>query len=1213
MDGEPFIVDVRLDGTDFIPTLVDSGCLCYSAISERLFQSLRLPSLRITPRRLEGAAGNNAESDTILDTVSYASTDIDGYQQKRVFFYVVPGLAYDLILGKPWLEDADVTLSAREGCLDIGVSNTRVWNRRKTSHKPPQLKITQVMAAAFMADVRRTRRENKKDGINIDAGVYAVSIADIDKALKQKPRSDPRLKLPPQYHEWLNVFDRALADKLPIHRKGVDLHIEVEKDEDGKEKTIPWGPLYGMSREELLVLRKTLTELLDKGFIRASNSPAAAPVLMVKKPGGGVRFCVDYRALNNMTRKDRYPLPLFTETLRNIAKARWFTKLDIIAAFHKIRIAEGEEWKTAFRTRYGLFEWRVIPFGLTGAPAAFQRYINSVLQDYLDDFVSAYVDDVLIYSSGSLKDHRKKVGQVLDRLGKAGLQVDIDKCEFETKKVKYLGYVIEAEVGLRVDPEKIMAIREWATPSSVKAVRGFIGFANFYRMFIPEFSDIAEPLTNLTKKDVPFHWNDRCDQAFEKLKELLITAPVLAHFDPDKETMVEADSSGHATGGLLLQKDQNGIWQPVAYHSKKHSPTEVNYPIHDKELLAIVRCLDAWSPELHMVKNFTVLTDHKNLKYFYRERQLSERQVRWSEFLSGFNFTLEWRPGKTMGKPDALSRRVQDLPADYDDERLRARFIRLFQNKHLRNTAIQTLTAVDIDFTKDVRLFEDHEMQELWLKGRQEDMLYQELTRLVAKKERNLPTQLQKEKSVSMAECTLDERGLLQFRGRIWIPNCEPLRTRIIQDIHDSHITGHPGRDLTYAILSRRFFWSGAASDVRQFVRNCEICGRNTIWRDTKKGLLKPLPIPERIWSEISIDFITDLPPSGPDNATNCMVVTDRLTKGVELESMHDLSAEAVTQRLFERHYPIHGIPTAVTSDRGPQFVSDLWKHFCKLLNIEQRLSTAFHPQTDGATERMNQEIEKMIRIWAVYTQDNWSSLLPIVMGAINNRESASTGISPFFFMHGYHNDPIQLVEAHPTQTEAKKDGKTLAESFLTRLQDATEWAQAAIATAQERQEVQANKKRTAAPQYKEGDWVFLNLRNVKTSRPSKKLDWLHGKYQVLRQINSHSYLLDVPGKIHPVFHVDLLRYAPNDPLPSQKTGDTQPGPILVDGEEEWLVERILEERTINHGRIVVKQAKVKWQDYAEPTWEPVENVLKTDAWKKWTRKRGQNRRRGGG
>ncbi|GME33632.1 hypothetical protein GTA08_BOTSDO13628 [Neofusicoccum parvum] len=215
-----------------------------------------------------------------------------------------------------------------------------------------------------------------------------------------------------------------------------------------------------MSRDELLVLRKTLTELLDKGFIRVSNSPAAAPVLFVKKPGGGLHFCYDYRALNRLTRKDRYPLPLIQETLNRISKARWFTKLDVIAAFNKIRIKPGDEWLTAFRTRFGLFEWLVTPFGLANAPSTFQRYINWTLQEFLDEFVSAYVDDVLIFTEGSRSQHREHVTKVLEKLQAAGLQLDIDKCEFEVQSTKYLGFIIEAGKGIRMDPEKVKAIQD---------------------------------------------------------------------------------------------------------------------------------------------------------------------------------------------------------------------------------------------------------------------------------------------------------------------------------------------------------------------------------------------------------------------------------------------------------------------------------------------------------------------------------------------------------------------------------------------------------------------------------------------------------------------------------------------------------------------------------------------------------------------------------
>jgi hypothetical protein len=327
------------------------------------------------------------------------------------------------------------------------------------------------------------------------------------------------------------------------------------------------------------------------------------------------------------------------------------------------------------------------------------------------------------------------------------------------------------------------------------------------------------------------------------------------------------------------------------------------------------------------------------------------------------------------------------------------------------------------------------------------------------------------------------------------------------------------------------------------------------------------------------------------------MVVTDRLTKGVELEGLDDISSEAVAKRLFERHYPVHGIPTAITSDRGPQFVSDMWKHFCRLLRIEQRLSTAYHPQTDGATERMNQEVEKILRIWTNYLQENWLDLLPIAMATINERDATSTGLSPFFFMHGYHNEPIQLVEDR--RAENPKEGEAMAEEFIQRLQDANEFAQAAMAMAQEMQQAQANKHRTAAPRYKPGDWVYLNLKNVKTSRPCKKLDWLHAKYQVLEEVNTHAYKLDVPGRIHPVFHVDLLRSVPDDPLPSQQTDHELAQPVLVDGKEMYLVESILDEKKEG----TYKRALVKWVDYSKPTWEPLSTIRHTDAWKQWKKK----------
>ncbi|THC88329.1 hypothetical protein EYZ11_012227 [Aspergillus tanneri] len=575
-----------------------------------------------------------------------------------------------------------------------------------------------------------------------------VTMADIEKALRPKAVTDPKVKLPQQYWPWLDVFSQQLADQLPPHRPGIDHRIPLEKDANGKEASPPYGPLYGMNREELLVLRKTLTDLLGKSYIRVSKSPAASPILLVRKPGGGIRFCVDYRGLNELTVKDRYPLPLVKETLRNMSRARWFTKLDIIAAFHKIRMSPGEEWKTAFRTRYGLFEWNVTPFGLTGAPATFQRYINQVLQEYLDDFVSAYIDDIIIYSSGSIRDHRKKVTEVLSRLKDAGLQCDINKSEFEQHTVKYLGFIIRAGEGVCVDPKKVEAIQSWDKPKSPKDVRSFIGFANFYRSFIPGFSELAAPLVNLTKKNADFVWTHDCQNAFMELKELFIYAPILAHFEEGRETILEADSSGYATGAVLSQIQDDGTLRPCAYLSQKLSPTESNYEIHDKELLSIIRALKEWRPELKMVPRFKILTDHKNLRYFKNARQLSERQVRWTDVLAEFNFELEFRPGKLAARPDALSRRAQDMPQDADDERLAKRFRSIFSRVKVSTNRLQGAPApLDVpappDFTTPVSMFDDPKLQTLWEQARKEDKTYQRITQALYDGDRRLSAELQ--------------------------------------------------------------------------------------------------------------------------------------------------------------------------------------------------------------------------------------------------------------------------------------------------------------------------------------------------------------------------------------------------------------------------------------------------------------------------------------
>ncbi|KAI1000299.1 hypothetical protein K3495_g7894 [Podosphaera aphanis] len=453
--------------------------------------------MKISQRSLQLA--ENDGKQRVIDEITCAEFDIDGRREK-VFGYIIRDLAYDIILGKPWMEHNDVVYLAKKRVIRFGskkygqVVRELGWYenaapeslKKKIQHVATARK---VIRTKFISLMNLARKE-------IGSRIFAISMEDINKALEttsEETLDDVEKKLPHEIKHWSRLFIEDNESKLPPHRPS-DMKIEPLKGDKGRGKQIPWGPLYGMSRDELLVLRKTLNDHLEKGWIRASSSPGGAPVLF-----------------------DRYPLPLIRENLSSISKSTWITKVDIRAAFHKLRVRKVDEEKTAFRTRFGSFEWLVTPFGLQRAPAAFQRYINESLGDYLDQFCTAYLDDILIYTSGDLNDHWVKFEAVFERLNEAGLKLDPKKCEFGVKSTKYFGFVISLGEGIKVDPEKVVTIKSWETPTSVKGVRSFLGFANFYREFIPNFREIARPLLDPTKKDRAFIWLKEHQKSFDDL------------------------------------------------------------------------------------------------------------------------------------------------------------------------------------------------------------------------------------------------------------------------------------------------------------------------------------------------------------------------------------------------------------------------------------------------------------------------------------------------------------------------------------------------------------------------------------------------------------------------------------------------------------------------------------------------------------------------
>lgn len=1029
-----------------------------------------------------------------------------------------------------------------------------------------------------------------------------ITEEDIDKFLKVKePMSKEEIlkKLPPEYHEFVEVFLPKEANELPPHR-AFDHKIELKPGEEP-----PYYRNRPMSARELEVVKKYLDDHLQKGFIRTSTSPAAAPILLAKKPGGGIRVCVDYRGLNALTAKNRYPIPLIRETLDALCNAKYYTKLDIIAAFNRLRMAEGEEWKTAFLTRYGLFEYLVMPFGLQNAPATFQHFINSVLHDFLDRFASAYLDDIIIYSK-SKKEHREHVRKVLLALQKTGLQIDINKCEFTVQETKYLGLIITSN-GIKMDPQKVKAILDWELPTGIKDLQSFLGFANFYRRFIKGFSTIARPLTNMLKGTGPWLLPEEAKVAFENLKMAFTSAPILAYFDPKKKTVLEADASNWASGGVLSQYGEDGMLHPVAYFSAKHSPQECNYEIYDKELLAIIKTLEEWRPELEGIEEeFEIITDHKNLQHFMTTKLLNQRQVRWSEFLSRFNFRIVYRPGKLAVKPDALSRKAEDQPlskTDRSDDRINHRYQQILKKHNISpgmapaHISSLRIYALAVETTTDDLIsacYSTNTSVQDMLAALKDDSI------------RYWPQHLRKELRIAMSECKVVENRIY-YRDRLWIPDDAHLRLNIMTRTHSSAAGGHVGRRKTIDLVKRSYFWPGMTKDIDQFVRHCHLCTRSKVRKEARPGFLKPLQIPFRPWSDISIDYITGLPEC-EGGYKHILVVVDRLTKMRHFIPCVTLEADELAERFIAAVYSLHGLPENIVSDRGSQFVSMLWRALSRRLKIALKFSSAFHPQTNGQTENANAFLEQYLRIFTNFVQNDWVSWLPLAEFACNNQVNDSTGVSPFFANYGFH--PRMGVEpSSPCPPHVSKAARTEffnANSIADRFQRILDFAKSNMALAQEMQEHYANQSRAAASRYKIGDKVWLDTRNIKTERPAKKLDdKFKGPFTVTK-VGTHTVTLDLPKswKIFNTFHTSLVRLREGDPYPGQEevnsreTPERDEGVVVLDtntGEEhkEWRFERILDSRINRRTRRL--QYKIQWAN-SKPTWQPCEDVKGCDS-----------------
>lgn len=969
----------------------------------------------------------------------------------------------------------------------------------------------------------------------------------------KKDEEDFLSVIPKEYHSFIDVFSKEKADILPPHRP-YDHKIILEDN-----VKLPFGPVYSLSHNELKALKEYLDEMLSKGFIRPSTSPAGSPVLFVKKKDGCLRLCVDYRRLNSITKKNVYPLPLINNLLDQLNSSHIYTKIDLRGAYNLVRIAEGDEYKTAFRTRYGSFEYLVMPFGLCNAPATFQHFMNDAFRDMLDQYVIIYLDDILIFSKNK-EDHEQHVKSVLQRLRTHHLFAKSEKCIFHSKEVEFLGYKISEE-GISMDENKVKSILSWPVPKNVKELQSFLGFSNFYRRFILGFSSITRPLHDLTKKGSTFVWSSSCQSAFQTLKSSFTTAPVLIHYDHNRKSIVESDASDTSIAAILSQFDDLNQLHPVAYFSRSLTSAERNYEVHDKELLAICAAFREWRAQLQALPHqITVITDHKSLEYFTTTKSLTRRQARWSEFLSEFNFVIKYRPGKLGLKADALSRKPDMNTASNvstDDNNLqvllpRERFVTLAASY----VAIQNDNSI-ISLIK-AALSQDSKAQEI-------------LSELNANKEE------------TRKFYHLNAEGILLYKNRIYVPNDNDIKLLILKSKHDSVTAGHPGLKKTLKLLRMDFYFPSMFEFTKTYVESCYTCSRNKTSRHKAFGLLQSLPISSRPWSDLSLDFIEPLPLS--DGFDSILVVVDRLTKMAILIPTKTTSSSKDLANSFIQHVIFkHGLPISLVSDRGTKFTSSFWTSICDTLNIQTRYSTAYHPQTDGQSERINQNLEQYLRIYVNYNQDNWQQLLPFAEYVYNSTPHSSTNISPFFANYGFQPTlHIDVLLARHDQ----------AKFYAKNLNELHEFLKSEIQKSNLSAAKYHNRKRLPPPDFKMGDKVWLSTANIKLTRPMRKLsERFIGPFEIIEIISPNAVKLKLPpylNSIHPVFNVSLLKKHRENIIPHRM--QPPPPPVEIEGELEYEVEDILDYRIRNNQ----EQYLVKWVGYEgdedKVTWEPRTHV----------------------
>ena len=943
----------------------------------------------------------------------------------------------------------------------------------------------------------------------------------------------------------------------------------------------------------------------------------AAPMLCIAKKNGKLRSVVDCRQRNDNTIKDVTPFPDQDMIRNEVARAPFRSKIDLSDAYEQIRNNPDHVERTAFATIIGTFVSQVMQQGDCNAPSTFQRLMTHIFRDTIGRSNHPYLDDNFITTFTDADRHDHDIRRTLDIYREQKLHLSIDKCDFFSSRMDCLGHIIDDQ-GIHADMDKMRKIRDWPEPVSYHDIQRFLGLVNYVAQFLPEVVNFTGPLSGCTRNGRPFEWTPLLDKCFQSIKVLACKAPILKPIDPDlnEPIWVICDASSSGIGAVYGQGSNWNTCRPAGFLSRKFKPAQRNYATYEQETIAIMEALLQWEDKL-LGRRFTVVTDHKALEFFKTQDHLSNRQVRWWEYLSRFDFDIQYIQGSLNVVADALSRYhendnlVDENLGDQDfvdaDKRLDIDGDNLPSNTF---KPISGLTPIDVRIAAGRRtsrtppqpaeqdISDDEDVEAATAVGDGGNL------RTRVEHAVDLPKILreQYDKDPLYRKILADPTATAGYAvrdGLVWTKNhyrrdtvCVPreafLRGRrlievIIDDAHSA--VGHFGQLKTSNYIRRYYWWSGMTTDIAAF---CDSCGRCQMTKPTMQrpmGLLHSLPIPRKPWESVGMDFVGPLPQSKGNDYL--LVVIDRLTSMIHLvPTTTKVTAKEVAWLYLKEVVRLHGVPDSIVSDRDARFTSKFWKELHRLMGTKLLMSTAFHPQTDGATERANRSVTQILRALVNSDQTDWAEKCPMVEYAVNASVSATTGLSPFELNYGYAPRISKHVETN-TQYKGVREFAQMARWNLIAAHDA-------ILESRVNQAFYANTRRREEPTYKVGDSVYLSTQNLNLpkGRVQKLTPRYIGPYRVTRvNLESSNVTLELPPelegrRIHPTFHTNLVRpHHPNDEELFPKREAKAYYDFGNDDEQEWLVEEILDHAW--RGRQL--ELQVLWT-LGDKTWEPLQN-----------------------